>query len=251
MTHSYTCIIVDDETHCIETLKHEIQLHCPQLNVVATTNKPTGAKELILHHSPQIVFLDIEMPGLSGFDLLASFSSSSFSVIFVTAYNQYAIQAIKFAALDYLLKPVDGTELIKAIERFENQVNKNVSEEQLSLALQILQQKKEIHKIAINNGNKIEIVKINDIIRCEADSNYCKVFLMNDKELYLSKTLKEIESTLENHQFLRVHNKHLINIDHVQNYVKSSGGTLTMSDGYEVQITKFTKKEILEKILHS
>jgi len=250
MANNISCIIVDDENHCIEILKHELKNHCPDITVAAVTTKPTEAISLIQKHKPQILFLDIEMPSLSGFDLLASIDDGFFSVIFVTAYDQYAIQAFKFAALDYLLKPVDGTELKRAVDKHIKNTDSSLRKDQLSLVLNSINQKQQlIPKIALNNGNKIEIVNIGQIIRCEADSNYCKIYLTDERELYLTKTLKDIESLLSNHPFLRVHNKHLVNINHVQNFIKSEGGVLTMSDGFEVHVTKFNKKELIQKII--
>lgn len=251
MPNKIPCIIVDDEKHCIEILKHELSNHCPDIDILATTTKPTEAAALIRKHEPTILFLDIEMPGLNGFDLLASLEDIFFSIIFVTAYDNYAIQAFKFAALDYLLKPIDGKDLKRAVDKHIKNTNTTLRKDQLSLVLNSINQTQQlIPKIALNNGNKIEIVNIRDIIRCEADSNYCKIHLSDHRELYLTKTLKEISSLLSEHSFLRVHNKHLININHVQNFLKSEGGVLTMSDGYEVHITKFNKKEIIQKIIN-
>lgn len=250
MLTELSCIIVDDEPHCIETLKYELEKHCPEVVILGTTTDPKSAQELILKHNPSILFLDIEMPGLSGFDLLKSFNKFTFSVIFVTAYHQYALQAFKVAAVDYILKPANGKELAQTINRLKNQESIVLNESQLKLVLDSLNNKEEKpSKIALNNGNKIEIITIANIIRCEADSNYCKIFLSDGRDLYLSKTLKEIEGMLSNYSFLRIHNKHLINSSHVQNYLKSDGGHLTMSDGCQVQVTRFSKKEMINKLL--
>ena len=250
MLKELSCVIVDDEIHCTETLKYELEKHCPQVQVLASTNNPNEAKQLIQNLRPSIVFLDIEMPGLSGFELLSSFDETQFSVVFVTAYDQYALQAFKFAAVDYILKPVDGIKLAQTVTKLNKQSYPALNDSQLKLILNGLYQKEEKHsKIALNNGNKIEIVTIKDIIRCEADSNYCKIFLNDDRDLYLSKTLKDVEQMLSDHHFLRVHNKHLVNAQHVQNYLKVDGGILTMSDGCEIQVTRYSKKEVINMLL--
>jgi len=251
MPNKITCIIVDDEKHCVEILKHELSIHCPDVKILATATKSKNVASLINKYEPTILFLDIEMPGLNGFDLLASLPDLTFSIIFVTAYDKYAIQAFKFAALDYLLKPVDGKDLKQAIDKHVKNTNTTLRKDQLSLVLNSINKSRQvIPKIALNNGNKIEIVNIKDIIRCEADSNYCKIYLSDNRELYLTKTLKDVSNLLSEHSFLRVHNKHLININHVHNFLKSEGGVLTMSDGYEVHITKFNKKEIIQRIVN-
>lgn len=252
MLKELSCVIVDDEVHCTETLKYELEKHCPQVQLLATINNPQHAKQVIENLNPSIVFLDIEMPGMSGFELLNSFEQTPFSVVFVTAYDQYALQAFKFAAVDYILKPVDGIELEQTVSRIQKQIYPALNDSQLKLVLNSLYQMEEKHsKIALNNGNKIEIVTIKDIIRCEADSNYCKIFLNDNRDLYLSKTLKDVEQMLSDQHFIRVHNKHLVNCTHVQNYLKSDGGILTMSDGCEIQVTRYNKKEVISMLLNS
>lgn len=251
MRKQLSCVIVDDEIHCTETLKYELENHCPQVQLLAIVNNPLEAKHVIENLKPSIVFLDIEMPGMNGFELLNSFNKTQFSVVFVTAYDQYALQAFKFAAVDYVLKPVDGIELVKTVSRLEEPSHPLINNSQLKLLLNSLSQKEDkLSKIALNNGNKIEIITIKDIIRCEADSNYCKIFLNDDRDLYLSKTLKDVEQMLSDHQFIRVHNKHLVNSQHVQNYLKSDGGILTMSDGCEIQVTRYSKKEVINLLLN-
>jgi len=250
MQKELSCVIVDDEIHCSETLKYELEKHCPHVKILATINNPLKAKQIIVKLKPSLVFLDIEMPGVSGFELLNSFDQISFSVIFVTAYDQYALKAFKFAAVDYILKPVDGKELLTALTKVNIESNPTLNATKLKLILESLHQKdNKLSKIALNNGHKVEIVTIKDIIRCEADSNYCKIFLSDTRDLYVSKTLKDVEELLSNHHFIRVHNKHLVNVSYVQNYLKSDGGILTMSDGYQIHVTRYSKKELLQLLI--
>jgi two-component system LytT family response regulator len=239
-------ILLDDEKHCNVALQFELDQHCPEIEIVGVTQKVEEAADMIERLAPDLLFLDIEMPWISGFEFLEKLGQINFDVIFVTGNDQYAVQAFKYAAVHYLLKPVDGKELKLAVDRIQQRPN--LEKDQFQLLMSHLNTDKQEKRIALPTQESIEYVLVDDIIRCEAEGNYCSIYLVNNKKIFLAKTLKDIESLLVNKNFLRVHNSHLISISQVKRYLKANGGELEMTDSSLVPLARARKNEILETL---
>lgn len=240
-------LIVDDELKARETLSDLIINYCPDIRIVSHADSVKNALPIIIKHKPDLVFLDIEMPFENGFKLFERFPEHNFNVIFVTAYDQYAIKAIKFSAMDYLLKPVDPDELIAATERVRNQkfiVEQN--RKKVDLLLKNLDAKKAMKQIILPSCNEYFFVNLDTIIRCSADSNYTTFYLSNGKSYLVSKNLGEYEKLLEDKNFFRIHNSHLINLNHIRRYIKGEGGSVVMSDEAVLEVSRRKKNEFLE-----
>jgi two-component system LytT family response regulator len=238
-------VLVDDEQTNLTNLEILLNTYCPTIKVVASAKLISEAVSLIILHQPDLLFLDIQMGKSSGFDLLNMIDDKSFEVIFVTAYDQYGIQAVKFAALDYLLKPVVPDELISAVLKAEHKVNHKVQNEQLNFLLQQLKQTETvIPRIALPQQNEIRYVAVNDIIRCEADNTYTFFFLVNGDRILISKPLKEYSDLLKPHGFLRAHQSHLINPEFVKSWLKEDGGVLLMKNGDKIPVSKPNRESV-------
>ena len=242
-------LIVDDEQHCIDGLKYELDLWCPSITVVGESKSGIKGIELLNSLKPNILFLDIEMPGMSGFDLLDHTNTVELDVVFVTAYDQYAIKAFKYSAADYLMKPVQGKILKDTIDRIS--INREIRNNTALLTLKHLLQNKnhDRRKLPLNVGNDIIFVNEDEIIRCKADGNFTHVFLLNDKKYYVSKSIKQLSALLEGQTFLKCHQSHLINRNHILTYSKSEGGFLTMVDKARVPISRGKRSSILSQLL--
>lgn len=241
-------MIVDDEQSSIDLLQWLIEQYCPDISTIRTARTVKEAIPMMRTFSPDILFLDIQMPHQSGFDLLTQIDKWDFEVIFTTAYNEYAIQAIRFSALDYLLKPIDEAELRKAVERFKAKRMYAPAGQLLfrNFMQNIAAGKKEEFKLALNSVTDVRYVSTSDIIRLQAESNYTHIHLKGKKAFVSAKTLKEYDELLSGHRFLRVHKSHLVNAAHIAGYNKQ--GILTMSDGAEVEVAR-RKKDFLQDIL--
>lgn len=232
-------ILVDDETNNVENLQFLLQQHCHGLECAGTASSAAEAIELIAVTSPDLVFLDIQMPGGSGFDMLRMISQIQFEVIFVTAYDQYGIQAIKFSALDYLLKPVDVSELKLAVEKAKQKIGERQHGNNISNLLEYLQKpKQESPRIALPTLQETHYVKLEDIIRCEASDNYTNFLLATGEKILVSRTLKEYADLLRPHNFQRTHQSHLVNMRFVRSLLKEDGGMLLLQDKTKVPISR-------------
>lgn len=244
-------VLIDDEKNALEMLEWQLQNYCPQVRVAALCRSADEGIEAIERLQPQLVFLDIEMPRRNGFDVILHFPDPSFSVIFTTAFDQFAVKAFKFAALDYLLKPVDADDLVAAVERFEKKEQQRQFRERLELLLQQYRQPSlPPGKIPFATSEGIVFVRPEQIIRCESSSNYTTLFFTDGGKLLLSKTLREIEEVLQPYGFFRVHHSHLINLQQLQRYVKTDGGYIEMSDGSQVAISRQRKESVLRMLLN-
>jgi two-component system LytT family response regulator len=217
--------------------------------VVGNADSIGPAEELIRKMKPDLVFLDVEMPFGNGFDLLEKFEKINFSVIFSTAYDHYAVKAIKINALDYLLKPVDINDLKIAVGKVEGKLKESNSDTtwQLEALLNNIKEKGLVKKIAVPSLNGLTFINIEEIVRCESDVNYTNIFLTDRKKITVSKPLKEYEELLSEYNFFRIHNSALINMIHVKQYIKGEGGYLVMSDGVSVEVSRRKKAEFLDK----
>lgn len=240
-------ILVDDELHGLETLSILLTDYCPEVKVMEKCSSAKKALEAIEKINPDLVLLDIEMPVMNGFELLEQFEQIPFAVIFTTSYDQYAIKAIRFSALDYLLKPVDPKELVAATHKITKQ-KKHPTIEQLQMLMSQLQHKESrFTKLAVPTSEGFELIPADEIIRCEADDNYTHLFLKNKTKIIASRTMKEIEEQFnEFTSFLRVHHSFIVNLNEVVKYVRGDGGYLIMTDGTTVNVSRSRKEALLK-----
>lgn len=242
-------VVVDDEPYACKALLTLLEKHCPDIKVEAACSSVKEAERQIEALQPQLVFLDIEMPHKNGFELLESFAPGSFQVIFTTSYDQYAIKAIRFSALDYLLKPVDPQELKAAVKKAGELLASPSLPGQLDILLEKLRQPAALtNRIALPTLEGLQMIAVDSILYCMANSNYTALVLKDKQKLIVSRTLKEIEEMLEDYPFLRVHHSCLVNLNEIKKYARGEGGTLFMSDGAEVDVSR-SKKETLLKML--
>ncbi|MEA3480075.1 MAG: LytTR family DNA-binding domain-containing protein [Bacteroidota bacterium] len=241
-------LIVDDELNNRENLHFLLREYCKDVEVIGLADSVDAAFKIIKSEEPDLVFLDIKMPEKDGFKLLESLNDITFEVIIVTAYNQYAIQAIKFCAIDYLLKPIDTVELSNAVDNVALRISEKQENQRLRQLISHMHEKDAPLKIGLASQNKVDFVEISRITRCEADNNYTHVFLDKNEKMTISKTLKEFEELLKDHGFIRLHQSHLINSAHIQSYQKSDGGYIQMTDGSIVPISRARKNEIIALI---
>lgn len=239
-------IIIDDEKDAQEVLQMMLAKHCPQVIVIACCSNAAEGIDAIKTHQPNLVFLDVEMPVQNGFDVLNAFTVKNFNVIFTTAYNQFAIKAIKYAAFDYLLKPIDATDLKESINRLQQQPENN-TQQQFQQLLQQIQKNNLPQKIALHTIDGLQFVSANEIIRGESLSNYTKIYLQNGQKIMLSKTLKEVEEILEPYNFYRIHNSFVVNLNHITKYIRTEGCYVEMSDGEHIAVARNRKDGFIEK----
>lgn len=236
-------LIIDDEAKARQALRQQIAQDFADIEVVGEAANIAEGRSQILLHKPALVFLDVQMPDGTGFDLLASFDQLGFKVIFVSAFDHFAINAFRFSAVDYLLKPVHPNDLRRAIEKVCHQ------EKSQSDALKtLLNNNRSLTRIALPSTDELVFVAIQDIVRCESDSNYTHFYLVNGEHFLVSKTLKEYEDMLENQGFFRIHKSSLINLKHLKKYKKGEGGTVTMIDGSQLEVSRRRKDDFLKAL---
>lgn len=240
-------VIVDDEKKGRDLLQILLREHCPAVNVVGVAEDISKALDLINLLNPDLIFLDIQMPGGSGFDLLEKIGERKINVIFVSAYHEHAIKAFKFSALDYLLKPVDEEELIKAVKKAEMQTTKTPASRETEL-LKANAGSSKNNRLALSTNLGLVFVEIGDIERCEAAGKYTVCFLTDGKEIIVTKNLKEFEDVLSDYNFIRVHHSHLINLEYIKQYHKGRGGYIMMKSGSTITVSQRKKDEFLKRL---
>lgn len=244
-------IITDDENKARNALKNLIELHCPELNLIAEAENVQKGLEILKNHQPDLLFLDVEMPDGTGFDLLKKLENIDFEVIFTTAHDKYAINAFKFSAIDYLLKPINPLDLKNAVAKASKEINQENLRAKISTLLSNIQDFSEgLKKIVLKDAENIHIVPIANIIRLESSRNYTTFYLKEDKPIVVSRTIKEFDRMLSEVGFFRSHQSHLINLNALKRFEKKDGGTLIMNDESQVPIS-VRKKEKLMTILES
>ncbi len=243
-------LLVDDEQKSRLGLQKLLSNYCPNVEVLGMAASVDEAMvQLIKEKDINLVFLDIEMPGKSGFELIKAFEKPPFRVIFTTAYDQYAVKAIRMSALDYLLKPIHIQELISAVNKAEQHFHNQLYAESYSHLLQNLKNPNQPNpKIALPTQDGLIFLTVDQIVRCEADGNYTKIVYSESKQILASRKLKEFENMLESYNFFRVHHSHLINLSYLQAYKKGEGGTAVMLDGSEIAISRRKKDSFLERL---
>ncbi len=241
-------IIVDDELDSITTLKWELEEFKNEIEIVDAFNTPLEAIKSIKANRPNVLFLDIQMPEMNGFELLKKVKGYYDQVIFITAFDEFAIQAFEVSAIDYILKPIEPEVLKKCIDKLKKQHNQDTIEEQFELLLSKLNKKNSIDKIALSTLDGIEFVKPSQILYCKSDSNYTFVFMINKKKILVSKTLKEIESSLISQNFFRVHNSYLVNLNFIEKYYRGQSAYLVLEGGQQIPVSRNKKSNFLENI---
>ena len=241
------CVLIDDENNSLEMMEWLIKTYCPQVSIDAMCNSSEKGIEAIKKYKPDVVFLDIEMPHMNGFDMLEQFDKLFFDVVFCTAYDQFAIRAFKYSALNYLLKPVDPADLQETIRRLEEKKS-SPSKEQIEMLLQNIRSntKPVVQRIALTTNDGMIFVSTQDILYCEAESNYTYVVLKGGKKVLVSKVLKDIDETLSGNDFCRIHNSYLININHIKKYVRGDGGYVIMENDVTISISRSRRHEFME-----
>lgn len=243
-------IIVDDEPNNVENLRALVNEYCPQVAIVGIALNAAEARELIQQESPELIFLDIQMPATSGFDLLRGIPQIDFEVIFVTAFDSFAIQAMRFSAIDYLLKPVNIHELQEAVKRAEVQSELKTQNKQLQNLMHMLKAMpaKSDHQLALSSIGETRFVKVSRIIRCESSNNYTTFYLNGGESIVVSKPIYEYESMLSEYGFIRCHQSHLVNKDFIRSWKKEDGDFLCLEDGSLVPVSR-GKREAVKEIL--
>ena len=242
-------ILIDDEISNLENLRALLEKHCPQVTILATAQNVSDAVDAMEKYLPDLVLLDIQMGEQTGFDVLKLLPARNFEVIFVTAYDQYGIQAVKFAALDYLLKPIDIEELISAVDKAEHKLEAQLPTSQLDFLLQQLKKPETpVSKIALQMQSEIRYVTLSEIIRCEADNTYTHFFLSGGEKILVSKSLKEYADLLRPSGFLRTHQSHLVNPKYVKSWLKEDGGILLLMSGEKIPISKPNKDTVKQAL---
>jgi len=243
-------VLIDDEKNNLDNLAQLLKNCCPSVNIVAIARNADEGRNIILQHNPDLVFLDIQMPRKTGFDLLQSLTRYDFEVIFVTAYDQYGIQAVKFAAVDYLLKPINVDELQSAVNRAIEKSNKKKQNLQLENLIQLLQQQqnKEEHRIALTTLKETRFIYTRQIVRCESSNNYSTFYLADGEKLLVSRPIHEYEDILKGYGFIRCHQSHLVNKKYIKSWVKEDGGYLLLDNGAQIPISR-NKKDMVSEAL--
>jgi two-component system LytT family response regulator len=240
-------LIIDDELRSREFLRNLLNEYCAQVHIAGSASSVEEAIKLIQQLKPNLVFLDIEMQSGTGFDVLQQVEQHHFHVIFTTAYDHYAIQAIKFSAADYLLKPIDMEELRLAVQKVEEKIVSNTSQQTMQLLLQNLRQSKsDDFSIALSTSEGVEFVPLHQIIRLEASGPYTSFFLKEGKKIIVSKNLKEYEQMLGEYYFFRVHNSHIINLKEVKKMIRTDGGYVVMNDDSTIAISPKKKDDLMQ-----
>lgn len=244
-------IIIEDEKMSRETLRRLLEKYCPIVEIVAEADGYRLGMDLIRKHHPDVIFLDIQMPDGSGFRLLEEMGEIDFEIIFTTAFDQFAIKAIKYSALDYLLKPIIPKDLVDAVGRVERKKAEAVRRKNLEMIPESLRHQEErSQKIVLSTSEMIHVISVEDIVRCESDNYYTYFHFVDGRKLLISKTLKENEELLSPYNFIRPHKSHLVNIKYIKSYIRQDGGYILMNDGTKIPVSRRKKDKIMEIIFN-
>jgi len=247
-----TCIIVDDEKHCRESLEILINKYCQELKIVSICKDGASGLAAIQKMEPDIVFLDIAMPGMNGFQLLENLNNYNSQIIFTTAFNEYAVEAFRVNAVDYLMKPINKDELILAVSKANKrkaQSNTQEKEEQINRLIDYYRNQSQSQKISLPTIKGLELLPVDRITCCTGEANYSSVWLTDGSSRMISKNIKYLEEKLQPfQQFIRIHHSAIINLDHMDEYVKGKGGYVILSDGKNLNVSRQRKQELLKRI---
>ena len=241
-------VIIDDEAPVRNAIKALLNEKFPGIIIMASEGTIKNGYEAILKYKPDLLFLDIELPDGTGFDLLEKFLQIPFKIIFVTGHNEYAIDAIKVSALDYILKPVDADDLCHAVDKAREILNNEDQQLKFQALYENIQSRKVLKKIILHTSEHLQLVSVNDIIRAEADSNYTRFFLSGNRKIMVSRTIKEFEALLSASGLIRVHQSHLVNLEFIDKFYKKDGGYLLLKDGTKIPVSPNMKRQVLQAI---
>ncbi len=241
-----TSLIVDDEKQSRDTLRAYLKKYCTEIDVTAEADSVKSALKHIKQFHPELIFLDVELPDGTGFDILEKAKNIPLKVIFISAYDKYAVRAFKFSAIDYLQKPFEPDDIVKAVSKIK--MSEKIDELKKKIEV-LLVNRNSLKKIALPSAGELFFVNTDEIVRCEADRNYTKVFLSNGKTYLTSKTLREYDEMLSPLNFCRIHHSHLINISFIKKYIKGEGGTVIMEDDSEIDVSRRRKEFFLSKFM--
>ncbi|WP_339918418.1 LytTR family DNA-binding domain-containing protein [Yeosuana marina] len=242
-------IIIDDEQHCVDRISKLLCKHNNTIDLVGISTTIEDAKTSIESMLPDVIFLDVHIHDKTGFDLLKQFSNIDCEIIFTTAYDRYAVDAFKFSALDYLLKPIDENEFCLAIEKIKKKASLKDISKKVEVLIHNLENKNQLlRKIAVSTSEGLTFVEVANIVRCQSDINYTHFFLKDKRKITVAKTIKHFENLLEQHNFFRIHKSHLINLSFVEKYLKGKGGYVLMSDKTHIDVAVRRKDAFLKKL---
>lgn len=244
-------VIIDDEPSSIRVIKLLLENYCPEVEIAGTSNSPIIGRQLIEEHNPDIVFMDIEMPGMSGIDLVRSFINPPFRVVFVTAFNTYAVEAFRLSAIDYLLKPVEAVDIVRVIQKLKKDLlnNNNTIHPKLDTLEKFYSSSNRPEpRIAIGTVDKIIFVPVTDILYCEAKGSYAVVHLVDKRNLTTSKSLGDFEEQLAGHHFFRIHHSYLINMNRIKEFQRTDGGSVVMENDLKLEVSQRKRKDFLQAI---
>lgn len=247
MPKSIRAILIDDEPLCTAGLEIDIKKVCPEIEIVAICNSSKNAISKIKALKPALIFLDIEMPWLNGFELLELLSPVDFQVIFVTAYDDFAVQAFRTHAIDYIMKPVDRTHLREAVDKIITNRSEDTSSNKIETLIQMLNSSSKSNKLSVPNADGYDLIPIHEILYCHSQGNYTEIHFSNEKKL-VSRVLKHIEEGLSDHNFHRVHASYLVNLDRVKSVHRNDGGYLIMENGHRINMSRNKKSEVFDKL---
>jgi two-component system, LytTR family, response regulator len=246
--HRLKAIIIDDEEECLDVLQIILERHCPQVQVVARASNGLQGLKAILTHEPDVVFLDVEMPRMDGFQMLEAIETIDFTLVFTTAYDRFALRAFKFSAFDYLLKPIDETEIIQTIQKIESRQTTHTDRLSLLKEHYHTGDKNAPQRIALAHSKGFQLTDIQAVISCESDGNYTKVYLSNGSKIMVIKplgTLEEVLNELDARTFFRIHRQYLVNLKYVKNYLNTEGGQIELQDGRLLPLARNRRDEFL------
>ena len=248
MQSTFKAVIVDDELSGIEVLEYALKRHCPEIEIIQTFSSSVDALDKIPSISPDVLFVDVEMPQLNGFELVEQLASLNMQVIFTTAYNEFALKAFRVSALDYLLKPVDVDELKAAVSKLKS-FNKT-DNQAMDALMDYIKSQKQLNKISISTEKGIHFIDTVEVLYCLSTGPYTVFYLKGGQELVCSKSIGEYEKMLEDKGFYRIHNSSLINVEHLKRFVRTDGGYVEMSDGKTLTVSRRKKDEFLSYLGH-
>jgi len=245
MSDTFSAILVDDELSSLQNLQKKLEEYCPSVRVIAALEKPLEAVEIIKHYRPDVLFLDIEMPKMSGFRLLEVLGDYDAEIIFTTAFNHFSIEAIRISAFDYLVKPVSISDLQSTLSRLAQKKSKQTKDRLNVLRQSMNEINGQENKIAVPTNSGLEFLVIRNIIRIESSANYSRLCLSNGQSLFVTRLLKDFEEMLAPYRFFRIHNSHLINLNYIHKYLRGDGGQVVMENGDVVDVSRRKKDEFL------
>lgn len=244
-----TCLIIDDVEMCREALKDLLIENFSEISVLAVLNSGAEGIEYLKKNQPDVVFLDVEMPGMSGFEMLTQLGEVNYEVVFTTSHEKYSMQALKISAADFILKPVQLHDLKISIHKISRRLKPDVKLIEM-LTKMVSGIKNKIKRVALPTMEGLIFVQVDEIMHCDADDNNTMIYFSNGKKMLITKTLKGIEGLLVGDDFIRIHNSHLVNINHIQKYVRGNGGHVVMNNNNTLNVARARKESFLEKISH-